>query len=269
MASPSSPCWPSGCSATQGEWAQLLLLVDAACEPTCPPSRARAIAACLHSRSRPAPAFAACRNTLRGTQEGRKLFTGLYITVVFLFIRNIFRFAEFAQTAALGYPRPEDAYIISEKQYLFYIFDTIPILLIFVGACQGCQPAAPKRGEGGGKGSAGLLPACLLACLLASWLAGWLAGWLRAHTPRSLAAPPLTPPPAAFIVYHPGRYLPAPKTRAQLAAEDKDATAPAVTAAAAAGAASCADKQTGDLEAGTAIQVHPYRGADRANPACC
>ena len=45
----------------------------------------------------PAPALAVCRNTLRGTQEGRKLFTGLYITVVFLFIRNIFRFAEFAQ----------------------------------------------------------------------------------------------------------------------------------------------------------------------------
>ena len=37
------------------------------------------------------------------------------------------------QTAALGFPEPDDTYILSQKQYLFYIFDTIPILLCFVG----------------------------------------------------------------------------------------------------------------------------------------
>ena len=53
-----------------------------------------------HTRTHP-PHTYAHRNTLRGTPECRKLYTGLYITVAFLLIRNTFRFAEFAQVSCV------------------------------------------------------------------------------------------------------------------------------------------------------------------------
>ena len=81
-------------------WVTSRLTIWVLCHPRCVPAclPLRAPHPCMSRLTLPpAPALAVCRNTLRGTQEGRKLFTGLYITVVFLFIRNIFRFAEFAQ----------------------------------------------------------------------------------------------------------------------------------------------------------------------------
>lgn len=41
----------------------------------------------------------ACRNGLRGRPQTRKLFIGLYWAMACLYIRNIFRFAEFVQVS--------------------------------------------------------------------------------------------------------------------------------------------------------------------------
>ncbi|GAB4814621.1 hypothetical protein N2152v2_001667 [Parachlorella kessleri] len=71
------------------------------------------------------------KNAIAGTRELRKLFVGLYINVAFLSIRNIYRFAEFLQSVILAYPVPEDAYVLSDKEVLFYTLDTIPILICF------------------------------------------------------------------------------------------------------------------------------------------
>jgi hypothetical protein len=73
------------------------------------------------------------KNSLKGTPEHRKVFTGLYLTILFVSIRNIFRFVEFVQGAVLTWPvLNPDTYIISEKQVLFYCLDTLPILLCFI-----------------------------------------------------------------------------------------------------------------------------------------
>jgi hypothetical protein len=46
----------------------------------------------------------------------RKLYTGLYINIAFLFVRNIYRFAEFAQETFLGWPVPEGTYVLADQQ---------------------------------------------------------------------------------------------------------------------------------------------------------
>ena len=69
------------------------------------------------------------KNALKGTPEHKKLFTGLYLTILFVSIRNIFRFVEFVQGAVLTWPVTDpNTYIISEKEVLFYTLDTLPIL---------------------------------------------------------------------------------------------------------------------------------------------
>lgn len=69
-------------------------------------------------------------NTLKGTPEHKKLFTGLYLTIFFVSIRNIFRFVEFVQGAVLTWPVLDpNIYIISDQEVLFYTLDTLPILL--------------------------------------------------------------------------------------------------------------------------------------------
>lgn len=39
---------------------------------------------------------------MAGTPNLRKLYTGLYLNITFLFVRNIFRFVEFTQSTVLG-----------------------------------------------------------------------------------------------------------------------------------------------------------------------
>jgi hypothetical protein len=74
------------------------------------------------------------KNTLKGSSEHKKLFTGLYLTIVFVSIRNIFRFVEFVQGAVLTWPVMDpNTYVLSEKEVLFYTLDTLPILFCFVG----------------------------------------------------------------------------------------------------------------------------------------
>jgi len=68
---------------------------------------------------------------MRGKPEFAPLFGCLYLTIVFITIRNIFRFAEFTQNAILSTPPPPDAYILSEQEVLFYTLDTLPILIAF------------------------------------------------------------------------------------------------------------------------------------------
>lgn len=72
------------------------------------------------------------KNGLRGRPQTRKLFIGLYWAMACLYIRNIFRFAEFVQATVLTWPAPEDAYVLSEQQVLFYTLDCLPILLSFL-----------------------------------------------------------------------------------------------------------------------------------------
>ena len=62
----------------------------------------------------------------------KKLFWGVYSTIGFVTIRNLFRFVEFVQGAIITWPHSEGAYILSEKEVLFYTLDTVPILCCFV-----------------------------------------------------------------------------------------------------------------------------------------
>ncbi|EFN59060.1 hypothetical protein CHLNCDRAFT_137777 [Chlorella variabilis] len=68
-------------------------------------------------------------NGLTGKAETRKLFIGLYFGMAMLYIRNLFRFVEFVQATVLEWPPPDDTYVLSEQQVLFYTLDTLPILL--------------------------------------------------------------------------------------------------------------------------------------------
>ena len=72
------------------------------------------------------------KNQLRGQFKHSRLFLGLYISMVLVTIRNIFRFVEFTQGALLSWPAPDDVFVISENEALFYCLDTLPILLCFV-----------------------------------------------------------------------------------------------------------------------------------------
>lgn len=72
-------------------------------------------------------------NMLKGSPEHKKLFTGLYLTILFVSIRNIYRFVEFVQGAVLTWPVMDpNTYVISEKEALFYTLDTLPILFCFI-----------------------------------------------------------------------------------------------------------------------------------------
>lgn len=57
-----------------------------------------------------------CSNGLTGRPATRRLFLGLYLGMVGLYVRNIFRFAEFVQATVLTWPAPEGAYVLSEQQ---------------------------------------------------------------------------------------------------------------------------------------------------------
>ena len=67
-------------------------------------------------------------NRYKGTREHRLMFIGMYATVLFVSIRNVYRFVEFVQ-GAIEYPQPSS---IQENQALFYGLDTLPIILSFV-----------------------------------------------------------------------------------------------------------------------------------------
>jgi hypothetical protein len=69
------------------------------------------------------------RNTLRGTPPGCRLYGGLYLTIVFLFVRNIYRMVEFSQSTTISFPPPPGTYIIAEQEALFYAMDTLMMLL--------------------------------------------------------------------------------------------------------------------------------------------
>ncbi|EFN56668.1 hypothetical protein CHLNCDRAFT_144521 [Chlorella variabilis] len=68
---------------------------------------------------------------LRGRRGTGKLFLGIYLTMVLLYIRNTFRLIEFAQDTILSWPAPEGTYVLSHQQVLFYTLDTLPILMTF------------------------------------------------------------------------------------------------------------------------------------------
>ncbi|KAI7846449.1 hypothetical protein COHA_000060 [Chlorella ohadii] len=68
-------------------------------------------------------------NAMSGSRSLRRLYTGLYLNLVFLTVRNLYRFVEFAQITILGYPAPPDAYIIEHQQVLVYCLDAIPVFL--------------------------------------------------------------------------------------------------------------------------------------------
>lgn len=72
------------------------------------------------------------RNALVGEARGRRLFRGLYVAFAFLAVRNVFRFVEFTQATVLTWPPPDSAYVLSHSQLLFWLLDTLPILLCFL-----------------------------------------------------------------------------------------------------------------------------------------
>jgi hypothetical protein len=86
---------------------------------------------CARSRAPPSPTTPAhttatphphpfaphCRsNGLTGKRDTKRLFLGLYLGMAGLYVRNIFRFAEFVQATVLTWPAPEGAYVLSEQQ---------------------------------------------------------------------------------------------------------------------------------------------------------
>ncbi|PRW50903.1 hypothetical protein C2E21_5428 [Chlorella sorokiniana] len=68
-------------------------------------------------------------NAMSGSRALTRLYTGLYLNLVFLTVRNVYRFVEFAQITILGYPLPAGAYIIEQQQVLVYCLDAIPVFL--------------------------------------------------------------------------------------------------------------------------------------------
>ena len=57
---------------------------------------------CAHAPPLDVSPARACRNGLGGKRETKRLFTGLYIAMAFLYVRNIFRFVEFTQVRVPG-----------------------------------------------------------------------------------------------------------------------------------------------------------------------
>jgi hypothetical protein len=109
-------------------------------------------------------------NALRGDPGFRKLFAGLYLTIFFISVRNVFRLVEFTQRTVLGFPSPEGVYIIEDQEALFYAFDSLPIFLAFlsfiafhpsrllptqVEAAEEPEEAKAAGGGGGGGGGDG------------------------------------------------------------------------------------------------------------------
>ncbi|PSC68907.1 Glycoside superfamily [Micractinium conductrix] len=72
------------------------------------------------------------QNGLGGKRETKRLFTGLYIAMAFLYVRNIFRFVEFTQNTVLSWPAPNGTYVLAHQQILFYTLDALPVLLCLV-----------------------------------------------------------------------------------------------------------------------------------------
>lgn len=66
-------------------------------------------------------------NKFRAYRNHTLLFIGVYLVIVLVSIRNIFRFVEFTQSA-ISYPDPGG---LAENQALFYSLETLPILLTF------------------------------------------------------------------------------------------------------------------------------------------
>eukprot|EP00887_Chlorella_sp_A99_P007299 scaffold2.g7299.t1 len=60
------------------------------------------------------------RNALVGEARGRRLFRGLYVAFAFL------------AATVLTWPPPDSAYVLSHSQLLFWLLDTLPILLCFL-----------------------------------------------------------------------------------------------------------------------------------------
>eukprot|EP00890_Picochlorum_soloecismus_P006279 jgi/Picsp_1/6652/NSC_03995-R1_related to rtm1 protein len=67
-------------------------------------------------------------NKFRAYRSHTLLFIGVYLVIVLVSIRNIFRFVEFTQSA-ITYP---DAGGLAENQTLFYCLETLPIVLTFI-----------------------------------------------------------------------------------------------------------------------------------------
>lgn len=76
--------------------------------------------------------FFDCRNTLKNERGYKQLFAGVYLTILLVTIRNIFRWAEFLQSTLLTWPPPESTFVLAKNQPLFYSLDTLPILLAFL-----------------------------------------------------------------------------------------------------------------------------------------
>jgi len=69
---------------------------------------------------------------LRNRPETKSLFCGMYITMAFLYIRNIFRFVSFTQNTLMEWPPSPTTYVLSHQEVLFYCLDAIPIAIIFL-----------------------------------------------------------------------------------------------------------------------------------------
>lgn len=67
-------------------------------------------------------------NKFRSYRNHTLLFVGVYLVIILVSIRNIFRFVEFTQSA-ISYPDPGG---LAENQALFYSLETLPIVLTFV-----------------------------------------------------------------------------------------------------------------------------------------
>ncbi len=66
-------------------------------------------------------------NLFGGHREHTMLYAGVYLSILLVSIRNIFRFVEFLQ-GAIVYP---SASSIADNQALFYCLETLPVLLAF------------------------------------------------------------------------------------------------------------------------------------------
>ena len=134
---PSSPCSPSGPTATPSEHPAARLQIAAACHPPALPPALPAAASRQQQGSSKSPpaslshpphpqttqpinpthlALPTCRMGLRGLPGTRRLFQGLYLAMACLYIRNIFRFVEFTQNTLLDWPTPPGTYVLSHQQ---------------------------------------------------------------------------------------------------------------------------------------------------------
>ncbi len=53
---------------------------------------------------------------MKGTDNLKLLYRGLYLNITFLFVRNIFRFIEFTQNTVLGLDVSPDTYVLANQQ---------------------------------------------------------------------------------------------------------------------------------------------------------